>query len=530
MQRTDPVLSILRGWLADLQRSWPSHESTLILAWLVLNLLYLLSSHELSLAPDEAHYWLWSRQLDWGYYSKGPVVAWFIRIGCELCGNTVLGIRLPALLCHACTLLAMRELLREVLPARQVVWAMLALISLPGVSASAMVMTIDAPLFACWSWACVWLLRATQHQRHLGWLLAGLLTAIGVLAKLTMLLLPMCLLMYATVRQRDVLKCGLFWLFLGVSSLGLIPLILWNRHHDWVQLRHLLSHAKVDGSTAGWSLLGPLVFLGGQMALLQGIFFLAWVLHLRSLQTSSERFFAWLSLPVFSVFLLASLRGAGPLNWAAPAIITAWPLAAGWLVHNRDLRWVRWGVPIAVLAGFSLSVAARFPSLLRPGLAAVLPAPSVDHPAPIRRLDPTARLAGWPQLAAAVDRVRAECQRDTGEDPALAAMTWHLPGQLSFYCTGQPTVYSFGPITGDRHSQFDFWEPNPVRQAQVFRGQSFVYVGELSLDIITAFDRVGTPVEVIASDGGIPVASWKIYRLDGFRGFAAKPRHSPPRY
>jgi hypothetical protein len=27
------------------------------------------------LAPDEAHYWDWSRHLDWSYYSKGPLVA-----------------------------------------------------------------------------------------------------------------------------------------------------------------------------------------------------------------------------------------------------------------------------------------------------------------------------------------------------------------------------------------------------------------------------------------------------------------------
>src|SRR5262245_31657226 len=37
----------------------------------------------LELAPDEAHYWDWSRHLDWSYYSKGPLVAWLIRGSCE---------------------------------------------------------------------------------------------------------------------------------------------------------------------------------------------------------------------------------------------------------------------------------------------------------------------------------------------------------------------------------------------------------------------------------------------------------------
>ncbi|NBU73007.1 MAG: hypothetical protein EBS53_16470, partial [Bacteroidetes bacterium] len=33
-----------------------------------------------NLAQDEAHYWDWSRHLDWSYYSKGPLVAWLIAL------------------------------------------------------------------------------------------------------------------------------------------------------------------------------------------------------------------------------------------------------------------------------------------------------------------------------------------------------------------------------------------------------------------------------------------------------------------
>ena len=59
---------------------------------------------ELDLAPDEAHYWDWSRHLDWSYYSKGPLVAWIIRGSCELLGpwsvsltgNEMLAVRAPA--------------------------------------------------------------------------------------------------------------------------------------------------------------------------------------------------------------------------------------------------------------------------------------------------------------------------------------------------------------------------------------------------------------------------------------------------
>ena len=59
----------------------------LILGATVAHLLYLGVNCPLDLAPDEAHYWDWSRHLDWSYYSKGPLVAWLMRGSCELFGN-----------------------------------------------------------------------------------------------------------------------------------------------------------------------------------------------------------------------------------------------------------------------------------------------------------------------------------------------------------------------------------------------------------------------------------------------------------
>src|SRR6266576_1037816 len=75
---------------------------------------YLANGCPLDLAPDEAHYWDWSRHLDWSYYSKGPLVAWLIRASCELfgplsvelTGNLAAAVRLPALICHAATMVA----------------------------------------------------------------------------------------------------------------------------------------------------------------------------------------------------------------------------------------------------------------------------------------------------------------------------------------------------------------------------------------------------------------------------------------
>ena len=48
----------------------------------------------LPLSADEAYYWLWSKHLAAGYFDHPPMIAWLIRAGTLLFGDTPLGVRL----------------------------------------------------------------------------------------------------------------------------------------------------------------------------------------------------------------------------------------------------------------------------------------------------------------------------------------------------------------------------------------------------------------------------------------------------
>src|SRR5262245_64044342 len=103
---------------------WPYRltAALLILGAALLRLLYLASDCPLDLAPDEAHYWDWSRHLDWSYYSKGPLVAWLVRLSCELfggasvrlTGNLMLAVRVPAVVCGSLLLASLYVLTTQV--------------------------------------------------------------------------------------------------------------------------------------------------------------------------------------------------------------------------------------------------------------------------------------------------------------------------------------------------------------------------------------------------------------------------------
>ena len=480
-----------------------------VLASFALNLIYLAVFCPHDLAPDEAHYWDWSRQPGWAYYSKGPLVAWLIRASCLAFGDTPFGVRFPAAVCSALLVVAVYRLAVDHFGPRVGLHTLLVGLTLPLVSTGATVMTIDAPLLACWAWAAVAVRRGC-------WTAAGLLCGVGVLAKLTMLLFPVCVglwLLSAGRRPVGFLKLAV------LALAGLAPQLFWNATHGWVNLAHL----GWQGTGAGRGspgLLGPPEFVATQAGVLLGFWLVAGVMACRRRDPRTALLW-WLTVPVWGLFAVVSLSAKPQANWPAVAYVGGLPLAVAWATHPGRSVWVQRGLVAACGVGVALSVVAHFPALVRPALARLTGPPTDANPAPVRRLDPSARLAGWRTLAKEVDRLRNQVRAETGDEPLVAGMSWTLPGELAFYCDGRPTVYSFSLAAGERHSQYDVWRPNPTADAQAFRGRAFVYVGELNPDILGAFERVGPPVEVTASDGGIPVNRWVVRACYGFRGFPA---------
>ena len=61
-------------------------------------------AHLIELRTDEAYYWTWSKEHVLSYLDHPPMVAWFIRIGTAIFGDTNFGVRfagIAAMLVHA---------------------------------------------------------------------------------------------------------------------------------------------------------------------------------------------------------------------------------------------------------------------------------------------------------------------------------------------------------------------------------------------------------------------------------------------
>ncbi len=528
----------------DSNRTWRVYAGLFIALLTVLRLAFLGFWCSFDLAPDEAHYWDWSRNLDWSYYSKGPGVAWLIRASLELfgslsislTGSELLAVRLPSVICGSLLLVALFQLTTWIYRSEKLSFVLIVLAStLPVISAGSMLMTIDSPFVCCWAWALVFGYLALFAEKKWAWPALGLIVGLGILAKYTMALWFMslgCFLLFTPDFRKQFRKPGV-WIAGGISLLCCIPIIYWNWKNDWVTIKHVAVQAGVPMAqrNSGIRWLGPLEFLGGQFGLLIGYWFVAWAAAMIARRPGRETdpkklYLWWMSFPTVLLFGLVTFKAAGQINWPVAAYISGIVLTVGWLHQqwiSSDLKYAklsRTGSYIAACVGLLLTIAILDSRPYRGVLAAVIAKePTLENPYPLRQYDPTCRLRGWNYLANEVDQIRDEVVKADGVDPVIAGFSWMMPGQLGFFCKNHPQVYSIGLAIGDRHSQYDLWHPNPLADAQVFRGRTFLIVGAGGPDLTQAFDEVAPARQVTYREAGQPISGWSIWVCRGFRGF-----------
>src|SRR5262249_18330004 len=280
------------------------------------------------------------------------------------------------------------------------------------------------------------------------------------------------------------------WVMVPVAAIRAIPILLWNSQHDWVTFRHVAVQAGVAESkkNSGIRWHGPLEYVGGQLVVLLGYWFVCWVGALirfwpRPGVPIGMRYLWWMSVPTFLVFGASSLLASGQLNWPVAAYLSGAVLVAAWLSEQLNSpglqrrRVTRWVFGLVIGLGIVLSVFAHDTRIVTGLLLRYVPPETPTNPPPIRSFDPDARPKGYRSLAPQLDRIRREIGATEGNESVLAGLRWDVPGLLGFYCEGHPRAYSLGLVLGiDRRSQYDLWHPNPTDDPEAFRGRTFVIV------------------------------------------------------
>ncbi len=453
-------------------------------------------------APDEAYYWLWAQHPALSYYDHPPMVAWWIAAGTLLFGHSVWAVRSMALLGSVAGS-ALLFLLGVTLfgDRRTALAAVLWTNAMPLVAVGAVIITPDTPALLFWTLGTLALALVQRTGRGGWWYLFG--AAMGALllskyigfflgagAGLWLLLSPD---MRPWLRRREP------WAAAVLALVLFLPAVVWNAQHGWVSFAKQFGRVGA-GSEAGLRYLWE--FLGGQAGLVSPLIFLFAVagLGIATWRGLAGRRPEWLLLaltaaPMLLFFVHHALADRVQANWpgaAYPAAILAAVAAFGgstWPPLRRALRAAPW-------VGLVLSAAVYVQAA-----TGLVPAS--------QRIDPTARLAGWRGLAAAVEAAA----RGAGAR-YIVTSDYGLTGILRFYLPPDSVVF--------QANQSVRYSNEPLVDAARLASGPALYIASDRKDqadaVKPAFDAV-TPLGTVPRlRAGREVEGFRLYRLEGYRG------------
>ncbi|MDH3241241.1 MAG: glycosyltransferase family 39 protein, partial [Alphaproteobacteria bacterium] len=421
-----------------------------------LRLVYLWVS-PLDLHPDEAQYWSWSLALDWGYFSKPPMVAWLIAASTAFCGTAEACVRLASPLAHAVAAGFIYGAGSCLYDRRAGFWAALLYLTLPGVSFSSLLVSTDPPLLACWAAAFYVAVRLREGEAYsLGWWAAlGVTLGLGLLSKYAMAFFLLGLVLWLIVTgsaRRELLGHGRGWfgLLIALAAAGLLilPNLVWNLENGFVTFSHTAANANfavphtlaemdlkprkaVEFLASQLGVFGPLT-----LAVLLGFLIWPW----SWIRDHRARMLAAFTLASLLPILAVSLLSRAHANWAATAYVAASVWVAGALCDKGAGR-----LGGVLLKGSILLHLAAAAAVLGGAVGQAAPGVFWGKPVPAR-LEPFKYYVGWRALG---EKITAVQEKHPGL-PLLSSDRMMIASAL-YYVSPQPVIllawYPGGPVS-----------------------------------------------------------------------------------
>jgi 4-amino-4-deoxy-L-arabinose transferase-like glycosyltransferase len=320
---------------------------------LLLRLLFLAVTN-LPLDCEEAQYWYWSKNFDWGYFSKPPMVSWLISLTTFLGGDTVFAIRASAPILHLGTALMVHLLAQRAMSAQKATYAALIYLTFPGTFFSCFLMTTDVPMlfFSSITLYCMW--RSYEDNQLRNWGAAGFFLGLSLLSKYIAIFSLIGFLGFLVLFCRYKITSVRFFFMLGICFVVLFPNLLWQFENDLLTFYHT-AHSNIAFHAYGahFNITKALEYIMGQAILYGPLFFLAFfqkkVWICKKKKSVFYHFFIW---PIFLTMIFQALMSKINLNWGVFMSLGAVLLIS----YQMDLKWLRWIFRTNLCLGFLILV------------------------------------------------------------------------------------------------------------------------------------------------------------------------------
>ncbi len=491
--------------------------AALVAAMTVLRLVYAALT---DLRTDEAYYWTWAHENVLSFLDHPPMIAWFIRAGTAMFGDTTLGVRFAGIVAMLVSELLVADIVWRV--TRNVCAAGLGVLLMEGAIYYGLLMAKVAPDTAAipFSLAMLWaLVRLAETSNARWWLAAGVFGGLALLSKVTVVFFVPAIVAFALVPDWRTrwLRSGWPWAAALIALAIVSPVLIWNAQNDWAGFKFQFVRAAADNPVN----LGKVgEFIGLQLGLLNPILFfvllsalavMAWRGYRRGLPVAILLSTCTLVPLVYFFWKSLTLRigDTWPMAIWPPAIAAAAINVAmmrteqrpEWLVRSTE-RWASLagvgGIVLVVLV-FAHYTFGSWP------LAA--------------KIDPVAGEAGYHELAASVKAEMAKVGATyiaTADYRTYAMMRWELRG-------GDIPVVQ----VNERSRFIGFRLPDAARIA----GHVGVYVARAPDDKAVAWSHTDATLEPLVVVQrrwrGVEIAPYLISKVTGWTPDLLPARETP---
>lgn len=467
----------------------------------LLTLLRFLLGAYLPLAFDEAYYWLWSKHLAFSYFDHPPAIAYAIRMGTALFGDTAFGVRAAALLLSVLASWAVWRSARLLLADRDTAALACLYFNITlMVAAESMAATPDALALAAASLVLFALAKVLTMGDGRWWLAVGASGGLCLLSKYTGFFLGagVAFWLVATVHGRKWLSTP--WPYAGglVALALFLPVILWNASHDWISFKFQFGRVAAGGLTARYVL---------EFLLAQAMLASPFVLVLAGMGFARATRFGWTARPVslaallvwpaFVYFMIHALHDRVQGNWPS----FAFPALALLAAYAGEEIW-RGNYSRAVVS-FSRGLAVPFAAVI----LAVVYAQGFFQVIPVR--DPVARLAAF-----GIHSVTDGVEKAARSQGAQAVLT------TSYATTSWLAFYMSPPMPVVQINENYRWFSAPEVDLKKL-GSPLLYVTqrrqEALADVAARFSEVRLVARIPRRRGRAFIEEYDVYSVSGLR-------------
>ena len=277
-----------------------------LFCWVLLNLL---QAGFTQLDPDEAYYWVYAQQLDWGYFDHPPAAALLIKLGTWLFPGT-LGLRFFIVLANALAFAVIWDLAGRPQSGRPLYLLIALLLAMPFLHLYGFIATADAPLMlfsALFFWGYRRFLDRPGFANALLW-------AVIMAALLYSKYHGILLIFFTVLSNLRLFRQPWFYAAGLMGALLFVPHLYWQYSHDFPSFRY---HLK--GRDDVYELKYTLNYLLNQLVIFSPLLLPYIVLALikSPIQDPLQRSFRWVLGGFWLFFLWSTSKGHVEPQWTA---------------------------------------------------------------------------------------------------------------------------------------------------------------------------------------------------------------------